>query len=246
MHTIELSRTVGELVTERPSRARVLERHGVDYCCGGRATLEDACRRAGADPAVVAAELAHAPGEPAGGVDWSHAPLRSLVAHIVTKHHEAVRAELPRGSMLVAKVAASHGDRDARLVELAKVYGSLSAGMTRHMADEEERVFPAICALEDDASTPEARARAAAVIEDTWQGMHDDHDEAGAALRTLRELTDGFTPRPDACSTWRVMLDCLAWFERDTHRHVHLENNVLFVRARKLAEGVEPRIESGS
>ncbi|TVQ62287.1 MAG: iron-sulfur cluster repair di-iron protein [Phycisphaerales bacterium] len=246
MQAIDHRRSVGDFVTERPSCARVLERHGVDYCCGGRATLEEACRRAGADLSAVAAELADALHEDPHAVNWARAPLRALVVHIIARHHDAVSAELPRGAALVAKVASAHGDRDARLRELETVYGAFALGMARHMAEEEERVFPAACALEDDDSTPEARSRAAAEFLDAWRGMHEDHDEAGAALRIMRDLTGGFSPGPDACNTWRVMLDCLSWFERDTHRHVHLENNILFPRARDLAERVGPRVGSGA
>lgn len=234
-------RTVGELVVERPSRARALESFGIDYCCGGKATLRAACAKAGADESAVIDALERASAEPAGAVDWSRAGLRDLIGHIIAHHHERVRAELARCANLVSKVVAAHGERDSRLRELETTHRAFAERMLRHMEDEEQRVFPAIATLEDGGATRKRRLRAASVLHDEWLGMHDDHEGAGAALRRMRDLTDGFRAGPDACNTHRVMLDSLAWLERDTHEHVHLENNILFPRAKAVADALVNR-----
>ena len=57
MSSIDPATMVADLVVERPGRARVFERFGTDYCCGGKVSLEHACTTKGLEPAAVAVVL---------------------------------------------------------------------------------------------------------------------------------------------------------------------------------------------
>ncbi|NUQ01688.1 MAG: iron-sulfur cluster repair di-iron protein [Armatimonadetes bacterium] len=229
MHTCELEKQVGELVTERPSRSRVFERFGIDYCCGGKLPLGAACERRGVNPEeVVAALEAHdlvaAPEE----TDWNTASLTELADHIVATHHAYLRAELPRLDAMTEKVARVHGDRHAWLSGIRATFVGLKAELESHMMKEEQILFP-LCRRLEQASGAESFHCGS--IGNPIRVMEHEHDDAGRALETLRELSSGFTAPIEACNTFRAMLDGLHELEQDLHIHIHKENNILFPRA---------------
>lgn len=225
--------TVGQLVVDRPGRARVFERFGIDYCCGGKRTLQEACIAQDLDTQHVIATLRAADADSAATdeTDWSHARLGELIANIVETHHAYLRRELPRLTELTAKVAGVHGERHPELAEVRQTYAGLRAELEAHMMKEERILFPLIAAMESgDGSQPAFVGSVANPI----RVMEHEHESAGTALARMRELTDGFTPPEDGCNTYRAMLAGLAELEADLHRHIHKENNILFPRALAL------------
>jgi regulator of cell morphogenesis and NO signaling len=227
MAAIDRELTVAELVVERPGLARVFERLGIDYCCGGKVSLETACARKGLDPQEVA-ELLDAAGESEDGgeaVDWSTAPLADLCDHIVETHHAYLREELPRLSALVAKVVEAHAEEHPELREVEDVYEGVAAELQGHMFVEEAVLFRACRDLEEGSGS------GIASLAVPVQAMEADHAVTGAALERLRSLTAGYTPPPSACTSYVAMLDGLEALERDLHQHIHEENNILFPRA---------------
>lgn len=224
--------TVGEMVAARPGLARVFERFGIDYCCGGRRTLADATARAGADHLAVLAAV-EAADPPAGEFDPAALSLAELCEHIVETHHAHLRRELPRIDRLLDKVAAAHGERHPEVYKVRRVFGAFAADLAQHMAKEELVLFPAIVRLERDRRYP---AGPFGGLRIPIGAMEAEHDEAGDALGAMRAATDDFTPPTDACPTFRALLAALAELEVDMFRHVHTENNVLFPRAVRLED----------
>lgn len=229
------SRLVADLVATDPCRAVVFERLGIDYCCGGRVPLTQACADHGLDLVVVRDLLEQATNAPQDEPDWSEASIEELVDDIVTRHHGLLRSELPRLSVLAHKVAKAHGARDASLVEAEQVVTRFIDELRAHTIDEEERVFPACL----EAARGELDEEDATDLADALGRLVQEHDEAGGHLAQLRELLDGFEPPLHACTSWRAYLDGLQRLEQDTHRHVHKENHVLFpkVMERLYASG---------
>lgn len=219
MSPLSPSQTVAALATQYPAASRVFMRYDIDFCCGGKRPLAEACAAAGVDPAEVLRALEAETGAPAE-VRYDVVALDELVAHIVTRYHRPLDLELPRLERMVFKVRDVHGPKDPeRLEALADVFAGLAAELKVHMLEEERLVFPWIL-----------RGKAADVAS-AIDGLRDEHDTAGAALERLRELTDRFTPPPGACTTWRALYLGLAALDRELREHVHLENNVLFPRA---------------
>ncbi|MCB8931803.1 MAG: iron-sulfur cluster repair di-iron protein [Fimbriimonadaceae bacterium] len=224
MNHPHLDRPVGQLVAEQPGRSRVFERWGIDYCCGGKKTLGAVCETKQLDPNDLVRDLETADADPAGsGTDWRIEPLSTLCDHIEEKHHGFLRQALPRLSMLAAKVAERHGERDPRLVKVRDIFEEFRAELESHMLKEERILFPAIRSLE--AGQPSHGVAGPIEV------MHAEHDHAGADLAAMRGLTDEFRPAADACNTHRALLHALAELEADMHQHVHKENNILFPRA---------------
>jgi regulator of cell morphogenesis and NO signaling len=223
-----LQETVGGLVAERPCRARVFEEFGIDYCCGGRRTLREACERRGVRLDVVLRRLAAADAERPNEVDWTGSPLGTLCDHIVETHHAFLKYELPRVGKLLAKVAGVHGDRHPELYRVVAVFDPFARDLDHHMVKEEHVLFPLVRRL---AAGEPVEMNALGPI----RVMEAEHDQAGEALAEMRRLADGFRPPEGACNSYRAALAGLHEIEQDLHRHVHKENNILFPRAERLA-----------
>jgi len=229
--------TVGSLVAENPARARVFEKYRIDYCCAGKVELANACARRGADIDVVLRELAEcdAGGVKASGEDWTKEPLTKLADHIVDTHHKFLEAELPRLDAMTARVAEVHGTHAPEVAELREVFVAFRAELEGHARKEETILFPWIKKMEQEGSGPMAPG---ATVGDPIRCMEHEHDDAGAALEKMRELTNGFVPPMDACNTWRVLYASLEALERDMHTHIHKENSILFPRALELEDRI--------
>jgi regulator of cell morphogenesis and NO signaling len=224
---IDINRHVADLVQERPSRARVFEALGINYCCGGAVPFKDAVAERGHDPEAIAATMdaAEAGQADASEADVSAMSSAELVDHIVSTYHDALRRELPRLREMVHKVAEGHGHEDPRLLALRQAYLEFEDDIRSHLISEEERLFPQIrTGRTDEGDT-------AALIEE----LEAEHEKAAKALATMRTVTDGFQPYEGACNSTRATLNAFEDLEREMHRHVHTENNVLFPRFQKAA-----------
>jgi regulator of cell morphogenesis and NO signaling len=228
--TINPGTQVGQLVAERPSRARIFEQHKIDYCCGGKLPLEDICNRKGLDVQSIIEEIEKLD---QGGTEevrnYKEMPLGELCDHIVRTHHDYLRAELPRIEGLAEKVARVHGENYPEAVEIYNVFHGLHAELSSHTMKEEQILFPWIKRIEAGSAGPFPGAAVASPI----SCMEAEHDDAGEALEKLSNLTDGYTAPMHACNTWRVLYDSLRVLELDMHTHIHKENNILFPRTLK-------------
>lgn len=221
-------RTVGELVVERPSRARVFEKLGIDYCCGGKKPLAQACNEKGLSLDAVWQALNDAENQVASGRDWNTAGLGELADHIEQTHHAWLKQELPRLEFITGKVANRHGPNHPELVEVHEVFMGLKAELDQHMMKEERILFPLCRQIESSDGPMQSHCGSVA---NPIRVMVMEHEDAGDALARMRELTHDYTPPADACNTFRAMLDGLRELELDMHQHIHKENNILFPRA---------------
>jgi regulator of cell morphogenesis and NO signaling len=230
-----LDRSIGELVAERPSRSRVFELHGIDYCCGGKRSLSQAASQAGVDATLLAGALLELPMDELER-DWRGASVAELVEHILREHHDWLKENLPRIAMLSAKVRDVHGSHHPSMIEVARVFAALRDDLEPHLRKEEEILFPAALSLEATGSASLSR-KVVASLEEPILAMEHDHEQVGLLLESLVELTDGFRPPAGACNTWRALYDGLQELDRNTRAHVHLENEVLHLRIRALDRG---------
>lgn len=233
MSTLDTNATVAHWVSEYPQTAQIFEELQIDYCCGGNIALARACESRQLDASEVLAKLALAVADPRQepADNWMDSTLADLCEHIQATHHAYLRRELPRLSGLVDKVVAAHGEKHPELQKLQQVFASLRAELEPHMFKEEQILFPAIRQIEQSAKRPSFPF---GTVANPIGMMEHEHDVAGNALARIRELTNDFLPPEGACNTYRVMLDSLRTLEKDTHQHIHKENNILFPRAQEL------------
>lgn len=234
MDTIQ-QKTVGEIVADNYRTAQIFKKHGLDFCCGGGRTVAEACTKKGVDLETITRELEML-GENSGAADnykdWSP---DFLVDYIVNNHHNYVRNKLPEIQAYAAKVAKVHGRAHPENVKIYEKFGELAAELQDHLQKEEEILFPYIKELvtadknSDSVKQPYFKTAANPI-----QMMEAEHDEAGAGMEAIRQLSNDFTPPEDACTTYRILYQNLKEFQDDLHKHVHLENNILFPRALEL------------
>jgi regulator of cell morphogenesis and NO signaling len=210
--------TLADLAATHPAASRVFQRVGLDYCCGGREALSDACASKGLDPDAILLAIT-AEETRADLPRWDTAPLAELIRFIVERYHEPLRAELPALVSMAARVERRHASTPGCPHGLSGLLECLHERVLEHLDKEERVLFPMILeGLGRRASGP------VRVVEE-------EHDEHGRSLRRLRQFTHDFTPPPPACATWRALYGRLAALESELMDHIHLENNVLFPRA---------------
>lgn len=228
--------SLGEIVNDDLRAATVFERFGLDYCCGGQQTLVDACAKRGIDPTAVTTALrALGPLTDADRLPDEWKDLDRLTRYIIDHHHTYVTSSIPSINSMLNRLVDKHSERHPELISLRATFRALGEELSAHLLKEENLLFPAIDQMAQRRRGVEAGSAMFATVLHPVRVMEDDHQEAGELVGQIRSLTGGsFTPPDDACTTYRACFAELERFEQDLHRHIHLENNVLFPRALDL------------
>ena len=232
--TPNTEQTVREIAINNPAAVRVFESVGIDYCCGGKRPLQEACDRAKVPVARVLELLADVKPEPVSPEEkqWADASFLDLTEHIVARHHNYIRQEAPRLKMLLDKVVSKHGVAHPELSSIREFFSAMSQELFAHMLKEEQVLFPFLQKMEAAARTgaPPPCACFGSVGAPIAR-MLADHDDAGALTARMRALSGNYQAPDGTCPSYRGLYHGLEEFERDLHHHVHLENNILFPRA---------------
>lgn len=236
--TIATTEALAEVAATAPGAVRILEQHGLDYCCGGKQPFDVACRAKGLQPEAVMREIEQAQGAGSSYRDWQTAPLEELASHIIATHHEYLKLELPALGKRMDKVLAVHGSKDQqRLDRMAAVFAALRGELELHIHKEEVILFPFL----EQYGRAETEGKPLppvpfGSIANPIAVMEREHESAGGGLAELRQLANGYEYPVYACSTVRALYDGLKALEADLHVHIHLENNILFPRAIALEQ----------
>jgi regulator of cell morphogenesis and NO signaling len=240
--TLTATKTVRELAIEMPNATRIFEKLKIDYCCGGAKPLAEACAVAGVklDDVIRLLEESGQKGETTQAADFLAVPLTALMQYIVEKHHVFTREEIARLTALLDKVCNAHGQNHPELMEIRGLFADLANDLTPHMFKEERILFPYIAGLEEAAAKGlSVMPPPFATVRNPVRMMMLEHDTAGDLLRKLRETSRDFQVPPDACISYQTLYRALEGFEQDLHRHIHLENNILFPRAVEIEDTQE-------
>ncbi|EJD8560513.1 iron-sulfur cluster repair di-iron protein ScdA [Staphylococcus pseudintermedius] len=212
---------VADIVTHYPKTADVFRKHGIDFCCGGQISLEEAVSnhpKLSLTPLLQ--ELEDASQQQGEGMQPQYLSVPSLIQYIQARYHDTLREEFKQLTPYVTKLSRVHGPNHPNLVTLKSTFDAFKSAMLTHTDEEDQNAFPKL--------VRSANGETVEDIDAVIQSLVDDHDEAGALLQQMRELTHDFQPPAEACGTWRLVYDRIAHLERETHAHVHLENHVLF------------------
>lgn len=234
--TYDTQTPIGDIALTTPESMRLFESIGLDYCCGGHLPLGTACQKANLDAQRVLAEIAALERVPQDAQDpatLAEGSLTELIAHIEAKHHTFTREELDRLGPLSAKVLRAHGERHPELEEIAQLFQALQADLRSHLMKEEQILFPYIRGLEGNAEACEA---CFGTVLGPIGVMQQEHEDAGDVLARLKQLTHGYEAPADGCASFRSLYLGLQGLEEDLHRHIFLENHLLFPRAVSLEQ----------
>ena len=228
--------TVGDLVANDYRAARVFEKYGIDFCCGGKIALSTACREAGIDPEELRRELAKCAAEPADrSQNFGEWDLPFLADYIVNTHHAYLKKDTASIAAYAHKIAQVHGEHHPEVIRIAEIFDKIAADLVLHLHQEEELLFPAIrkmAALQKQGTVPAQKDVEALRAE--LATLNHEHDEIGAAIHEIRHLSNNYAIPGDVCNTFMITYRKLKEFEDDLHKHVHLENNILFPKAANL------------
>ncbi len=228
--------SLNELVGLYPGCQQILERYRIDYCCGGKQTLEQACTKKGLDSETVAEQIRNfVPHDQQ--MDLGKWPADLIVSYIEKKHHRYVEENLVLINQKLDQLVERHGENHAFLFELNGLFKQLSANLSTHMKKEELILFPYINNLVKasiSGTVPQTPIfmRAANPI----SMMEAEHQEEGARLEKIAQLTNNYTPPEYACGTWQFVYEKLNEFEKDLHMHIYIENSILFPKAISLEQ----------
>ena len=228
--------TVGAIVADDFRTATVFGKHGIDFCCGGNISLAEICREKGLDPATLQQEIAEIKNAPIErSRNYAAWALPFLADYIVNTHHLYLNENTPLIAAYADKIAEVHGAHHPEVVEIAAIFAGIATDMAAHLREEEEVLFPAVRRLDAArraGTTPEAFDPE--TIRASLVKLDHEHEEIGDAIHTIRRLAMGYAIPEDVCNTFAVTYQKLKEFEDDLHKHVHLENNILFPKAARL------------
>lgn len=221
-------KTIGEIVAEDYRAASIFKDAGIDFCCGGKKGIEETCAEKAIDKTELIDKLKRLESTPNttahNFIEWEPG---FLCDYIVNTHHKYVLKSLPLLVAYTEKIASVHGDRHPELREVARLFSHINEELLQHLKNEEEVLFPAIKEVLKSGSI-----NAKATVRSEISRLSDEHESAGGAMDKINVITSGYLVPDDGCNTYQVTFRLLSQFEDDLHTHVHLENNILFAKAR--------------
>jgi regulator of cell morphogenesis and NO signaling len=234
------NKSVGEIVKLDFRAADVFSSYGIDFCCGGKISVAEACVNAKTDMSLVISALESMKNLQASAVhDFNSWNIGFLADYIQNTHHQYVSKAIPQILPLAQKVADVHGEHHSEVIMINELFNDLADELLSHMQKEEQILFPYIKQLVVNKSAGNCESDSCfGSVMGPISVMEQEHENAGVILKELFRLSDGYTPPEDACNTFRVLYGKLKEFEDDLHRHIHLENNILFPKAIEMEQSV--------
>ena len=223
--------TIGEIVAMDYRTASIFKEAGIDFCCGGKQSIDVTCSKPGINRNELIRKLETLESTPNttthNFIEWEPG---FLCDYIVNTHHKYVLKSLPELVMYTEKIASLHGERHPELAEVADLFSQINKELLQHMKKEEEVLFPSI----KEAMSSGSENAKTTIISEIFR-LSGEHEFAGGAMDRINVITDNYRVPADGCNTYNVTLKLLQQFEDDLHTHVHLENNILFIKALKSA-----------
>lgn len=239
---IQKDSKIGEVVAQNFHTALIFEKHGLDFCCGGKKSIFEACEEKGIESENLITEIQRADESDSSHMHFDRWEIDFLVDYIINNHHSYVTTAIPTIEHHLQKVISAHAEKHSEVVIIAAIFDGLKEELLAHLQKEEKMLFPYIrkmfIASKNDF---ELSYPPFGTVENPVQVMEHEHENAGKAMVNIRRLSNDYTPPSDACSTFRVLYNELKEFEDDLHTHVHLENNILFPKAVELEKEIQTR-----
>jgi regulator of cell morphogenesis and NO signaling len=233
---LSLNSMVGEIVKLNFKTSSLFQVNNIDYCCGGNKSIADACKEAGINPGQLIAELETLVAQKDPDSEYiNDLGLEELSNYIVKRHHMYVRENIPILKKNLEKICQVHGDYHPELYKINELFTVSAGNLTMHMQKEEQELFPYLQRLEsakkENSPLPGAPFGS---VSSTIGMMVSEHQDEGERFDEISRLSKNYQLPEDACSTYEVTFNQLRAFEEDLHRHIHLENNILFPKAIEL------------
>lgn len=226
---ISKDQMIGELVAKDYRAASVFKKEGIDFCCNGNRSIQDVCQQSYLDSDELIEKLQNVMrAQGTADIDFQSWDLDLLADYIEKKHHRYVETTIPELKAYLKKIADVHGDRHPELHEIEALFLASAGELVAHMKKEELILFPYVRKM---VGNSEVKTPGFGTVTDPIAMMMKEHDNEGVRFRKISELSGNYTPPADGCNTYKVAFSLLQEFEDDLHKHIHLENNILFPKA---------------
>lgn len=226
---------IGDIVAADFRTAAIFKKYGIDFCCKGGRTIEEACSPKNLDKDQIYSDIENLPKTDGGSIDFNSWPLDLLADYVEKTHHRYVEEKTPVLQQFLDKLCKVHGGGHPELFEIRDLFFASAQDLAAHMKKEELILFPfvknMVKAKIENTAIPQPHF---GTVENPVNMMKHEHTVEGERLRKIADLTNEYTPPADACNTYRVAFAMLQDFENDLHKHIHLENNILFPKAISL------------
>lgn len=231
-----IEKPIGQIVADDYRTAQIFKNHKIDFCCQGNRSIQEAADKQKIDAQILINELTAVKQEQKEATtDFKTWPLDLLADYIEKKHHRYVEEKIPVLKPYLAKLCKVHGDRHPELLEITAHFNKSAGELASHMKKEELILFPAVRKMVKAKETGSKLEKPHfGTVKNPIQMMMVEHENEGERFRLIDDLSNNYTPPEDACNTYHVTFALLQEFEMDLHRHIHLENNILFPKAAAL------------
>ena len=227
---------IGDFVAQDYRTAAIFSKYEIDFCCRGQRTLEEVCAKQNIDESLLLNELnILLASKNDTGIDFNSWPLDLLIDYIEKTHHRFVEEKTPLLIELLDKLCNVHGRNHPELFEITELFKSSANELAPHMKKEELVLFPFVKRMMNATNTHGVVGKPHfGTVKKPISAMMEEHDHEGERFRAIASLTNNYSPPEDACNTYRVTYAMLEEFEQDLHKHIHLESNILFPKAKAL------------
>lgn len=227
--------TLKEIVTNNFKTAAIFEKYGLDFCCRGNKLITEACKESGVNPELLTEELSKLKERDVKDDLFNEWSLDNLIDFIIQNHHKYVKRMTPIILTHTQKVSSAHGINHPEVIEIAQKFERVATELKNHLIKEEEIIFPYIKLLVSAKNeNTKAEPPFFGTVKNPINLMIEEHEMAGDTLYSIRKISNQYVPPADACNTFIAAYQELKDFEEDLHKHVHLENNILFPKAIEL------------
>lgn len=233
--------TIGDVVAGDYRTSQVFEKAGIDFCCKGNRSIEEACTQLQIETEGLISQLRGsitADSEKENGSnDFNTWPLDLLADYIEKKHHRYVSEKIPIILGYLDKILAVHGAQHPELAEIRAHFFECAQELSAHMKKEELILFPFIRKMEQAKQSVKKDISAHfGTVKNPIKMMMHEHDVEGERFSKINELSNQYTVPADGCNTYKATFLALKEFEADLHLHIHLENNILFPKSISLED----------
>lgn len=230
--TIQHNQIIGDLVANDYRAASVFKKYGIDFCCQGNRTINEACEQKNIETGLVTDDLATVlQSRPEATADYQSWPLDLLADYIEKKHHRYVAEKIQEIKPYLEKICKVHGKHHPELFEIKDHFNAAAGELTAHMKKEEFILFPFVRKMATAQAGSSLAKPPFSTVQNPIEMMMEEHSTEGERFRQIEALSNSYTPPKDACNTYKVTFALLKEFEQDLHLHIHLENNILFPKA---------------
>ncbi|MBS1538727.1 MAG: iron-sulfur cluster repair di-iron protein [Bacteroidetes bacterium] len=228
------SKTLALIVADDFRSVQVFEEYGLDFCCKGKRQLNIACLEKGIPISDVLKKLESLDNEPNNTQRYSDWNTDFLIDYIIQQHHSYVKTMIPLIQAHLQKVVNAHSAKHPEVSLIQELFVDMSTELLSHLTQEETVVFPNLKKIVSQLVLAKSKLTNEHEFVKLIENLEKEHLDVGKILGEIQLLTNGFTPPPGACTTFRVLYQELQAFQADMFRHIHLENNILFPKIMEM------------